>query len=95
MMRIITRLKRFHHSDIRRLLSGTIVTVGLVVLLVQCFGIPSFCWSSVKVSVIELTNSNVTQVSVMNSINLSDDDDNTMAMMRNLKRRILIKKMML
>jgi len=74
-MRIITR---FHHSDIRRLLLGIIVIAGFVVLLVQCFGIPcrnSFCLSPIKVSVIELTNSNVTQVSVMNYTNLSDDDD--------------------
>ncbi|CAH8277238.1 unnamed protein product [Arabidopsis lyrata] len=77
-MRIITRLERFHHSDIRRLLSGIIVTVGFVVLLVQCFGIPcpkTFCLSPVTVSVIESTNSNVTQVSVMNYINLSDIDN--------------------
>ncbi|XP_010440808.1 PREDICTED: probable glycosyltransferase At3g07620 [Camelina sativa] len=76
-IRIITGLERFHLSDIRRLLLGTIVTVGFVVLLVQCFGIPSFYWSPppVKVSVIDLTNSNVTQVSVMNYINLSDDEE--------------------
>ncbi|CAE6201206.1 unnamed protein product [Arabidopsis arenosa] len=78
-MRIITRFERFHHSDIRRLLSGIIVTVGFVVLLVLCFGIPcpkTFCLSPVTVSVIESTNSNATPVSVMNYINLSDDDDN-------------------
>ncbi|XP_010435540.1 PREDICTED: probable glycosyltransferase At3g07620 isoform X2 [Camelina sativa] len=76
-IRIITGMERFHHSDIRRLLLGTIVTVGFVVLLAQCFGIPSFYWSPppVKVSVIDLTNSNVTQVSVMNYINLSDDEE--------------------
>ncbi|KAL1197089.1 putative glycosyltransferase [Cardamine amara subsp. amara] len=84
-MRItLTRLKSFHHlADIRRLLSGIIVTVGLVVVLVQCFGIPcpkAFCLSPpVNVSVFVLTNnSNETEVSVvkteMNYINLSDDD---------------------
>lgn len=81
-MRItLTRLERFHHvADIRRLLSGIIVTFGLVVVLVQCFGIPcpkAFCLSPpVKVSVIVLTNSNDTVVKTeMNSINLSDNDD--------------------
>ncbi|EOA15480.1 hypothetical protein CARUB_v10004511mg [Capsella rubella] len=74
-IRIVPRLERFHHSDIRRLLSGTIFSVGFVVLLVQCFGIPSLNWSQVKVSVIDLSNSNVTQVSVTNYINLSYVDD--------------------
>ncbi|CAN7135990.1 hypothetical protein BRARA_D00864 [Brassica rapa] len=73
-MRILTRLERF---DIRRLLSGIIVTVGLVVLLVLCFGIPcrsSFCLSPVKVSGI-VANSNEVVSVVKTEINLSSDDD--------------------
>ncbi|XP_056865556.1 probable glycosyltransferase At3g07620 isoform X1 [Raphanus sativus] len=68
-MRILTRL------DMRRLLSAIIVTVGLVVLLVLCFGIPcrnSFCFSPVKVSGIVATN--LSEV-VKTEINLSSDDD--------------------
>lgn len=73
-MRILTRLERF---DIRRLLSGIIVTVGLVVLLVLCFGIPcrnSFCLSPVNVSGI-VANSNEVVSVVKTEINLSSDDD--------------------
>lgn len=73
-MRILTRLERF---DIRRLLSGIIVTAGLVVLLVLCFGIPcrsSFCLSPVKVSGI-VANSNEVVSVVKTEINLSSDDD--------------------
>ena len=73
-MRILTRLERF---DIRRLLSGIIVTVGLVVLLVLCFGIPcrsSFCLSPVKVSGI-VANSNEVVSVVKTEINLSSDED--------------------
>ena len=71
-MRILTRLERF---DIRRLLSGIIVTVGLVVLLVLCFGIPcrnAFCSSPVKVSGIVANPSEV----VKTEMNPSSDEDN-------------------
>ncbi|KAL0742164.1 hypothetical protein Bca4012_083677 [Brassica carinata] len=71
---ILTRLERF---DIRRLLSGIIVTVGLVVLLVLCFGIPcrnAFCLSPVKVSGIVANSSEVVKTE-MNHINLSSEDD--------------------
>ncbi|KAJ0234462.1 Glycosyltransferase family exostosin protein [Hirschfeldia incana] len=74
-MRIRTRLERF---DIRRLLSAIIVTVGLVVLLVLCFGIPcpnSFCFSPVKVSEIVPNSSNEVVTTEMNHINLSSDDE--------------------
>lgn len=72
MRRILTRLERF---DIRRLLSGIIVTVGLVVLLVLCFGIPcrnAFCSSPVKVSGIVANPSEV----VKTEMNPSSDEDN-------------------
>lgn len=72
-MRILTRLERF---DIRRLLSGIIVTAGLVVLLVLCFGIPcrsSFCLSPVKVSGI-VANSNEVVSVVKTEINHINDD---------------------
>ncbi|KAF8086731.1 hypothetical protein N665_0614s0015 [Sinapis alba] len=76
-MSILSRLERF---DIRRLLSAIIVTVGLVVLLVLCFGIPcrnAFCLSPVKVSGIVATSNEVVSVvkTDMNYINLSSDDD--------------------
>ncbi|CAH8298205.1 unnamed protein product [Eruca vesicaria subsp. sativa] len=71
-MRILSRF------DIRRLLSAIIVTVGLVVLLVLCFGIPCrnyFCLSPVKVSGIVLV-ANPNEVSVVKTeMNLSSNDD--------------------
>ena len=66
-MRILSRLERF---DIRRLLSGMIVTVGLIVLLVLCFGIPcrnAFCSSPVKVSGIVANPSEVVKTKMNHS----------------------------
>ncbi|ESQ47409.1 hypothetical protein EUTSA_v10027719mg [Eutrema salsugineum] len=77
-MRIVNRLERFQYSDIRRLLSGIIVvTVGFVVLLVLCFGLPcrnASCLSLVKVS--GFVDSQVSLVKTeMKYINVSTDVD--------------------
>ncbi|CAH2079579.1 unnamed protein product [Thlaspi arvense] len=71
-MRILTRLERFHHAGLRRLLLGIIITVGFVVLLVLCFGIPcrnASCLSLVKVSGIVVSQVSVVKADV-------DDDGN-------------------
>lgn len=70
---------RFHNAEIRKLLFGTIFTVGFLVLLVQYFGIPcrnASCSATVKVS--GIVDSQVSVVkSEMKYIHLSNNDDDS------------------